>query len=80
MPSIESEIEQIETFSKSKVVAITLNHEMMSDAEIKETIDEYEKNLGLPTTDVLKFGCDKIVTCLMDVFPILQKSITSKPK
>jgi uncharacterized NAD-dependent epimerase/dehydratase family protein len=72
MPTLESEIELIEIFSKSKVIAITLNHEDMTDAEIRDTLVEYESKYGLPTTDVLKFGCDRLVNTLVKVFPELQ--------
>ena len=69
MPTLESEIELAEVFSRSKVIAITLNHEDMTDEEIKETITEYEKRYQLPTTDVLKYGCEKLVKRLFEVFP-----------
>ncbi len=75
MPTLESEIELIETFSKSKVIAITINHEDMSDEELDRTIVEYEYKYELPTTDVLKHGCDKLVKKLYEVFPKLQKQV-----
>jgi uncharacterized NAD-dependent epimerase/dehydratase family protein len=71
MPTVESEIELIEMFSKTKVIAITLNHEDMTDAEINETITVYEETYKLPTTDVLKHGCDKLVNKLLETFPEL---------
>ena len=73
MPTLESEIELIEVFSKTKVIAITINHEDMTDLQVKDTIDEYEAKYKLPTTDVLKFSCDKLVETLFKVFPELQK-------
>jgi len=73
MPTLESEIELIEVFSKSRVIAITINHEDMADAEVKNTIVEYESKYELPTTDVLKFGCDKLINTLFTVFPELKK-------
>jgi len=73
MPTPESEIELIEIFSKTKVIAITINHEDMTDVQVKDTINEYESRYKLPTTDVLKFGCDKLVETLFKVFPKLQK-------
>ena len=74
MPTLESEIELLEVFSKSKVIAITLNHEDMTDDEVKNTIVEYEYKYELPTTDVLKHGSDKLVQTLLELFPELQKS------
>jgi len=73
MPTLESEIELIEVFSKTKVIAITINHEDMTDLQVKDTIDEYEAKYKLPTTDVLKFSCDKLVKTLFKLFPELQK-------
>ena len=72
MPTLESEIGLIEVFSKSKVVAITISHEDMNDDEVEDTIAEYEYRYKLPTTDVLKHGCHKLVKKLFDVFPELQ--------
>ncbi len=71
MPTLESEIELNEVFSKSKVIAITLNHEDMTDKELKTTIEEYEARYDLPTTDVLKYGCTKLIERLMITFPLL---------
>jgi len=75
MPTLESEIELIEVISGSKVIAITLNHEDMTDNEIDDTVMTYEKKYGLPTVDVLKHGCEKIVGVLLDEFPDLQKNM-----
>jgi uncharacterized NAD-dependent epimerase/dehydratase family protein len=72
MPTIKSEIELIENFSKSKVIAVTINHENMSDKEIDDVITEYENQLELPTTDVLKHGCDKLITSIFEAFPLLR--------
>ena len=74
MPTLESEIELNEIFSKSKVIAITLNHEDMSDKELKATIKDYEKKFQLPTTDVLKYGCKKLINMLIITFPELARS------
>jgi uncharacterized NAD-dependent epimerase/dehydratase family protein len=74
MPKLESEINLLEVFSNSNVIAITINHEDMTDIEIEETIVEYENRYKLPTTDVLKHGCDKLVSKLKEVFPELIKS------
>lgn len=73
MPSLISEIELLEVFSQAKVIAITLNHEGMTDEELSGTILNYEKEYDLPTTDVLKFGCDKLVDKIYETFPELIK-------
>jgi len=74
MPTLESEIELVEIISGAKVIALTLNHEDMTDNEIDETVAEYESTYGLPTMDVLKHGCDKIVDQLFEIFPELHRS------
>jgi uncharacterized NAD-dependent epimerase/dehydratase family protein len=71
MPTLESEIELLEVFSRSKVIAITLNHEDMTGEEIKKAIIEYEERFQLPTTDTLKYGCEKLVKRIFQVFPEL---------
>ncbi len=73
MPTLKSEIELNEVFSRSKVIAITINHEDMTDDELENIIAEYEDSYKLPTTDILKYGCDKLVKTLFEVFPALQK-------
>lgn len=73
MPTLESEIELIETVSRAKVIAITLNHEDMTDQEVELTVAKYESHFGLPTMDVLKHGCNKIVKELFKQFPELNQ-------
>lgn len=71
MPTVKSEIDLIENFSDSKVVAITINHENMTDQEIEDVVVAYENQLHLPTTDVLKHGSDKLVESVLTAFPQL---------
>jgi len=73
MPSLESEIELIESFSKSRVIAITINHEDMTDEEVDSSVLEYQDKYMLPTADVLKHGCEKLVRKLFKVFPKLSR-------
>jgi len=73
MPTLKTEIELNEVFSKSKVIAITIAHEDMTDDELKDIIVEYEKKYKLPTTDVLKYSCDKLINKIYEVFPTLLK-------
>lgn len=63
--TLEREIQILELLSQKPVIAITLNHEGMSDREIDETIEEYETRYKLPVTDTLKYGSDKIVRTIM---------------
>ncbi|MEQ9405600.1 MAG: DUF1611 domain-containing protein [Cyclobacteriaceae bacterium] len=73
MPTLESEIKLIEAFSKSRVIAITINHEDMTDEQVDQTVLEYQDKYMLPTTDVLKHGCYKLIRKLFKVFPQLVK-------
>jgi uncharacterized NAD-dependent epimerase/dehydratase family protein len=73
MPTLKSEIELNELFARSKVIAITINHEDMTDDELENIIVEYEDRYKRPTTDVLKYGCDKLIKTLFKEFPELSK-------
>ena len=75
MPIIESEIKLIEAISQTKVVAIALSHEKITASEVSEIIEDYEERLQLPTTDVLSYGCQKLVKSLGDYFPELGQLI-----
>ncbi|WP_147804232.1 DUF1611 domain-containing protein [Alkalicoccus halolimnae] len=72
MPSLESEMELIESFSCAKVTAISINHENMTASEVQNTITDYEKRYDMPTTDVLQFGCGKLVRTIFDTYPQLE--------
>ncbi len=75
MPTLASEIQLIESISQSQVIAIALNHEDLPEAEIPKIIAEYERSLRLPTTDVLNYGCQKIIQALGDRFPKLNQKM-----
>lgn len=75
VPSIESEIRMIEAFANAKVIAITINHENMFDDEVDQFVTQYEAQFHLPTTDVLKHGCDKLLASIYDTFPGLKNKI-----
>jgi uncharacterized NAD-dependent epimerase/dehydratase family protein len=75
MPTVESEIKLIEAISQARVMAIALSHENLADAEILSLIDSYEQQLQLPTTDVLNYGCQKLVQALSNQFPKLKQKI-----
>jgi uncharacterized NAD-dependent epimerase/dehydratase family protein len=75
MPTLESEIQLIESISQSQIVAITLSHENLPEVEIPKIISDYETRFQLPTTDVLNYGCDKLVQALCDRFPKLKRKL-----
>jgi uncharacterized NAD-dependent epimerase/dehydratase family protein len=68
MPTLENEIKLIESFSSTKVLAITLSHEDLTREETDNFINFYEKQLRLPATDVLSDGCNKLIEALKDNF------------
>jgi uncharacterized NAD-dependent epimerase/dehydratase family protein len=47
---------------------LTLNHENMSEAEIEATVQQYERQYGIPCGDVLVHGPDKLVRKIMARF------------
>ena len=53
------------TYSNSKVIGIALNTVEMSDNEAKEFIKNIEKTTGLPATDVIRYGGEKIFNQLI---------------
>lgn len=61
MPDLEDEIKMIEMFSKTKVIALTLNHENMSQGEVEKTVKQYEEQFEIPCCDVFRHGCTKLV-------------------
>lgn len=77
MPTVESEIKLIEAISQARVIAIALSHENLVESEILKIIKDYEQQFQLPTTDVLTYGCQKIVETLSNHFPKLKQKIKS---
>lgn len=75
MPTVESEIQLIEAISQSQVIAIALSHEDLTDEAVRRTITDYETRFQLPTTDVLNYGCQKLIQALCDRFPKLNQKI-----
>lgn len=75
MPTVEREIELIEAISSARVIAIALSHEDLQAHEVLQAIARYEQQLQLPTTDVLSYGCQKLVQALADQFPVLGKKL-----
>ncbi len=55
----------IGTYPESKVVGIALNTNLMSEKSAMKFIKKVEKDTGLPSTDVVRFGGDKIFSQLV---------------
>jgi len=75
MPLPTVEINLIETFSKTKVIGLTLNHENMTDGQISAAIRRYESALGIPTTDALGRPSERLVNMVLRAFPKLAKTL-----
>ena len=55
----------IGTYPKAKVLGVALNTIKISDNEALEIIKKVEENTGLPSTDVIRYGGDKIFDQLL---------------
>lgn len=75
MPRLEDEIELIEVFSRSPVIGIAINHEDMSDSQVEEMIESYQKQFEVPAADVLKSGCSSLIANILTTFPQLQAKL-----
>lgn len=75
MPTASSEINLIETFSDTKVIGLTINHENMTDDDISAAITDYEDKLGIPATDALARSPDHLVNMVLLAFPALEGKI-----
>lgn len=75
---LKDEIKVIELLTQKPVIAITLNHEGMTDDEIQSLIEEYEIEYRVPTLDVLKEGPARLVSTVLHRFPELVETIHKK--
>ncbi|MGE0884021.1 MAG: DUF1611 domain-containing protein [Blastocatellales bacterium] len=67
MGELSREIQILELLAQKPVMALTINHEQMTEADVRSTIAEYEQSYGRPTTDVLLYGCDKLVATISQI-------------
>ena len=72
MPDPASEIRLIQTFSATKVIGLTINHEHMTDVEVDAAIALYESELGIPVTDALSRPPEHLVAMTLAAFPELR--------
>jgi uncharacterized NAD-dependent epimerase/dehydratase family protein len=75
MPEPAEEINLIQTFSDTKVIGLTINHEEMSDNEVSTAITQYEHELGIPSTDALTRPPEHLVEMVIAAFPELQEKL-----
>ena len=69
MPEPADEIHLIETFSDTKVIGLTINHENMTDADVSAAIAGYQDELGIPVTDPLTRPPKMLVEMVLAAFP-----------
>lgn len=77
MPTPADEINLIETFAKTKVIGLTLNHEHMTYEEVSSAITDYERELGIPVTDALTRSPERLVEMILSAFPQIGSKITA---
>jgi len=53
-------------FKNSPVVGITLNTAGLDEADARAELERAGKDVGLPTTDVVRFGCGPILEAVLD--------------
>ena len=67
--SLQEQINAIKVISGKDVIAITLNHEDMTEAEILPACEAITKETGLPCFDVLKYGAEDLIQLLIEKLP-----------
>ena len=58
-----------ETFSDTRVIGLTINHENMTDADVSAAIARYQDELGIPVTDPLTRPPRILVEMVLSAFP-----------
>jgi uncharacterized NAD-dependent epimerase/dehydratase family protein len=77
MPTAAREINLIETFAKTEVIGLTINHELMTDNQVSTAIEEYGIELGIPVTDALTRPAENLSEMVLKAFPELDRSLTA---
>ncbi|MDF1736912.1 MAG: DUF1611 domain-containing protein [Minwuia sp.] len=72
MPEPRDEIALIETFSDTRVIGLTINHEHMTDGDISSAILAYQSELGIPVTDALSRPAIELAEMVLSAFPNLR--------
>jgi len=72
---LEVQIKAIEIISGKPVIAISINHENLSEEETLKSCEAISKQTGLPTVDVLIKGAEELVTAFV---PYLQQKNIEK--
>lgn len=78
MPSPSSEIHLIQTFADTRVIGLTINHEHMSDEDLNAAVIKYERELGIPATDVLTRPPEHLARMVLAAFPELKAKLPAE--
>jgi uncharacterized NAD-dependent epimerase/dehydratase family protein len=78
LPDPASEIHLIETFSDTRVIGMTINHENMNDEDIDVAIACYRDKLGIPVTDATVRPTDDLVDMVCAAFPHLEAQTANR--
>jgi uncharacterized NAD-dependent epimerase/dehydratase family protein len=62
---VTKQIQALEMVSEKPVVAVTLNHEGLTDAQIPAACEAITRETGLPCFDVLKTGAAGVVDAIL---------------
>ena len=73
MPTPAAEINLIQTFSNTRVIGLTLNHENMTNSDVDAAITLYEHELGIPVTDALTRPDEHLVQMVLAAYPELER-------
>ncbi len=66
---LPKQIQALEMISGKPVVAVTINHEGLSRAQLRSACSAIEREVGLPAMDVLVNGADEVVEVLLRYLP-----------
>ena len=75
VPEPADEIHLIQTFSETKVIGLTINHENMTDADISAAIARYQDELGIPVTDPLTRPPEILVEMVLSAFRVARLAV-----
>lgn len=79
MPTPAAEINLIQTFTDTKVIGLTINHENLIDGELDAAIALYESELGIPATDALAGPPSRLIEMVLAAFPELGEKAVAHP-
>jgi uncharacterized NAD-dependent epimerase/dehydratase family protein len=68
MPTPHREINLIQTFSNTKVIGVTINHENLCETEADEFASRYEREFGIPSTDPITKP-ERLLKMVFSAFP-----------